>query len=98
MADKLKELLERAQTWPMEAQDELVSAGFEIEEHYVRSGHRSQDEHNAARGRAWTRLERLFVRLRCLNPQVQHRTPEEIREQEEEVAEEIRMMRRQRHA
>jgi hypothetical protein len=29
---------------------------------------------------------------------VQQRTPEKIREQEEEVAEEIRMMRRQRHA
>ena len=98
MADKLKDLRERAQTWPKEAQDELVCAGLEIEELYMRSGRRSQDEHNAARGRAWTRLERLFVRLRCLNPQVQHRTPEEIREQEEEVAEEIRMMRRQRHA
>jgi hypothetical protein len=98
MADKLKDLLERAQTWPKEAQDELVSAGLEIEEQYVRSGRRSQDERNAARERAWARLDRLFVRLRSLNPQVHHRTPEEIREEGEEVAEEITMMRRQRHA
>ena len=98
MADKLKELLERAKTWPKEAQEELVSAGLEIEEQYVRSGPRSQDEHNAARERAWARLDRLFARLRRLNPQVQQRTPEEIRQEEEEVAEEIRMMRRQRHA
>ena len=80
MADELKDLLERAQTWPKEAQDELVSAGLEIEQQYVRSGPRSQDEHSAARERAWARLERLFVRLRSLNPQLQQRTPEEMRQ------------------
>jgi hypothetical protein len=93
MADELKDLLERAQTWPKEAQDELLSAGLDIEEQYMRSGPRSQDEHNAARERAWARLDRLFVRLRSLNPQVQRRTPAEIREQGEKIAEEIRMMR-----
>jgi hypothetical protein len=98
MADKLKELLERAQGWPKEAQEELVSAGLEIEEQYVRFRPRSEDEHEAARERAWARLERLFARMRTLNPQAQRRTPEEIRKEEEEIAEEIRMMRRQRHA
>src|SRR5437660_1506768 len=52
MADKLKELLERAQTWPKEAQEELVSAGLEIEEQYVRSGRHSEDEQEVARSRA----------------------------------------------
>ncbi|HEY7246233.1 MAG TPA: hypothetical protein VH678_20360 [Xanthobacteraceae bacterium] len=98
MTDKLKELLERAQTWPRQAQEELVSAGQEIEEQYMRSGHRSEDEQEAARERAWGRLERLFTRMRLLNPQAQRRTAEEIRKEEEEIAEEIRMMRRQRHA
>jgi hypothetical protein len=98
MADKLKELLERAQAWPKQAQEELVSAGLEIEEKYVRSAPRSADEETAARERAWCRLERLFARMRTLNPQAQRRTPEEIRKEEEEIAEEIRMMRRQRHA
>jgi hypothetical protein len=93
MADELKELLERAQAWPKQAQGELVSAGLEIEEKYVRSGPHSADEE-----RAWVRLERLFARMRSLNPQVQRRTPEEIRKEEEEIAEEIRMMRRRRHA
>src|SRR5437868_817376 len=98
MADKLKELLERAQTWPKEAQEELVSAGLEIEEQYVRSGRHSEDEQEVARERAWARLERLFARMRSLNAQTRRRTPEEIRKEEEEIAEEIRMMRRQRHA
>ena len=66
MADKLKELLERAQAWPKQAQEELVSAGLEIEEKYVRSGPRSVDEEKAAGERAWGRLERLFARMRTL--------------------------------
>jgi hypothetical protein len=98
MADKLKELLERAQGWPKEAQEELVSAGLEIEEQYVRSRSPSEHEQEAARERAWHRLERLFARIRTLNPRARRRTPEEIRKEEEEIAEEIRMMRRQRHA
>ena len=98
MADKLKELLERAQGWPKEAQEELVSAGLEIEEQYVRFRPRSEGEQEAARERAWGRLERLFARMRALNPQAQRRTAEEIRKAEEDIAEEIRMMRRQRHA
>jgi hypothetical protein len=98
MADKLKELLERAQTWPKEAQEELVNAGLEIEKQYVRPGPRSEHEEDLARERAWGRLERLFARMRTLNPQAQRRTAEEIKKDEEEIAEEIRMMRRQRHA
>ena len=31
MTGKLKELMERAETWPEEAQDELLRAGQEIE-------------------------------------------------------------------
>jgi hypothetical protein len=98
VADKLKELLERAQTWPKQAKEELVSAALEIEEQYVRSGPRSEGEQEAARERAWGRLEMLFARMRTLNPQAQRRTAEEIRKEEEEIAEEIRMMRHQRRA
>ncbi len=98
MADKLKELLERAQAWPEEAQEELVSAGLEIEQEYVHSKPRSEGEQKAARERAWFRLERLFARMRALNPRAQRRTADEIRKEEENIAEEIRMMRRQRHA
>ncbi|HEY7301062.1 MAG TPA: hypothetical protein VH684_24495 [Xanthobacteraceae bacterium] len=98
MVDKLKELLERAQTWPKEAQEELLSAGLEIESQYMRSRPRSEHEEEAARERAWGRIERLFARMRTLNPQAQRRTPEDIKKEEEEIAEEIRMMRRQRHA
>jgi hypothetical protein len=36
--------------------------------------------------------------MRRLNPQAQRRTPEEIRKEEEEIAEDIKMMRRQTHA
>jgi hypothetical protein len=50
-----------------------------------------------ARGRAWSRLERLFARIRALNPQSQRRTPAETRKEEEQIAEDIRMMRLQRH-
>jgi hypothetical protein len=98
MADKLKELLKRAQAWPKEAQEELVSAGLEIEEEYLHAKPRSPADTAAVRDRAWSRLERLFARMRALNPHAQRRTPEEIRKEEEEIAEEIRMMRRQRHA
>lgn len=31
MSHKLKELMKRAETWPEEAQDELVQVGLEIE-------------------------------------------------------------------
>ena len=93
MADKLKELLERAQSWPQEAQEELVQTGLEIEEEYMQS-----KPSEGGRQRAWHRLERLFAHLRALNPRGQQRTPEEIRKEEEEIAEDIRMMRRQRHA
>jgi hypothetical protein len=98
MANKLKKLLERAQSWPEEAQEELVSAALEIEEQYVGAVGYSEEEREAAQERAWARLERLFARMRRLNPQVQRRTPEEIRKDEEEIAEEIKMMRRQTYA
>jgi hypothetical protein len=94
MAEKLKELLERAQSWPQEAQDELVHVGLEIEEEYMRSKLAGGEE---ARDRAWSRLERLFARLRYLNPQSQRRSSDDIRKEEEEIAEDIRGMRRQRH-
>jgi hypothetical protein len=98
MMDKLKELLERVQGWPKEAQEELVIAGLEIEEQYLHRTPLSEGEQEPVREQAWIRLERLFARMRTLNPQAQRRTSEEIRKEEEEIAEEIRMMRRQRHA
>ena len=98
MPNKPKELLERAQSWPEEAQEELVSAALEIEEQYVGGVGYSEDEQEAVQERAWARLERLFARMRRLNPQVQGRTPEEIRKEEEEIAKEIKIMRRQTHA
>lgn len=98
MADKLKELLERAQAWPEEAQEELVHAGMEIEEEYAQSRPQSEDRRLAARERTWSRLERLFARLRALNPQTGARSTDEIRREEEAIAEDIRMMRRERHA
>lgn len=98
MADRLKELLERAQAWPKEAQEELVHAGLEIEEEYVQSKPQSENQRFVARERAWSRLERLFARLRSLNPQAGARSADEIRREEEAIAEDIRMMRRERHA
>lgn len=99
MANKLKKLLERAHAWPEEAQEEIVHAGLEIEAEYVQARTTSDDEQKAAaRGPAWARLERLFARMRTLNPQLQTRTTEEIKREEEEIAEDIRAMRRQRHA
>jgi hypothetical protein len=74
-----------------------VKAALEIGEQYVRSGPRSDGEQEAAREGRWARLERLFARLRSLNPQAQRRTPDEIRKEEEEIAEQIRVMRRQCH-
>jgi hypothetical protein len=55
-------------------------------------------ESNAARRHhAWQRLEQLFEHIRARNPH-SPQSPQEIREEEEKIAEDIRLMRRQRHA
>jgi hypothetical protein len=72
-----------------------VRAALEIEQEYVGSEHLSEEERRAnQRHRAWKRLETLFGDMRARNPQAPQ-TPEEIREEEERIAEDIRVMRRQ---
>ena len=42
--EKLQELLDRAKTWPVEAQDELVELGREIEGEIKGEYHATQEE------------------------------------------------------
>jgi type VI protein secretion system component VasK len=51
VADKLKELLVRAESWPEEAQDELVRSAFDIERRY-RVTYQLSDEDRAALARS----------------------------------------------
>ena len=51
MTDKLKELLVRAESWPEEAQDELVRSAFDIERKY-RVTYQLSDEDRAALARS----------------------------------------------
>ena len=44
MTKKLKEVLERAQSWPLEAQEELARMAYEIEEELKGEYHATPDE------------------------------------------------------
>jgi ADP-ribosylglycohydrolase len=44
MTKKLKEVLERAQSWPLEAQEELARMAHEIEEELKGEYHATSDE------------------------------------------------------
>jgi hypothetical protein len=92
MTTKRKDLIDRVASLPEDLLDEVEERLDEIEQ--MHAGHES----NAARRHhAWQRLEQLFARMRANNPEAP-RSPEEIRAEEEEIAEEIRLTRRQRHA
>jgi hypothetical protein len=95
----LEDIVKRAEAWPREAQEELVRVAHEIEDEYMDSQNLPDDESRArARRRAWARLDQLFARMRALNTNAPQ-SPEEIREEEERIAEEVQLMRRQkRHA
>jgi hypothetical protein len=101
MSKELKDIVKRAEAWPKKAQDELVRAAEDIEK--AVSGHRARRPRLTrpsprARAQAWKQLEALFARLKASNPQLPQ-SPDEIRTEEEEIAEDIRLMRRrQRHA
>ena len=92
MTTKRKNLIDRVASLPEDLLDEVEESLDEIEQ--VHAGHGSKA---ARRDRAWQRLDELFARLRERNP---HRpqSPEEIREEEEKIAEDIRLMRQKRHA
>lgn len=60
MADKFKELLLRAESWPEEAQDELVRSAFDIERKYLGTYQLSDDDRAAlARSLADVRANRF---------------------------------------
>ena len=79
MANKLKELLERAQARPEEAQEELVHAGLEIEEEYMHTKPASAKNRRAAeRKRAWQHIKQLRSQIRPLQPEHNAGIEEEI--------------------
>jgi len=92
MSTKRQHLIDRVASLPEDLLDEVGESLDAIEHEHV--GH---DCAAARRHRAWQRLEQLFARIRARNPEAPH-SPEEIRAEEEEIAEEIRLMRRRRHA
>jgi plasmid stabilization system protein ParE len=92
MTTKRQHLIDRVASLPENLLDEVEESLDEIEH-----DHTGQDSSATRRHRAWQRLEQLFARLRARNPQAPH-SPEEIRQEEEQIAEEIRLMRRQQHA
>jgi len=47
MTNKLKELIVRAETWPEEAQEELVRSAFDIEMRYLRAYELTDDDRAA---------------------------------------------------
>ena len=77
---------------PEDLLDEVEESLDEIEHKHV-----GPQSTAARRHLAWKRLAQLFERMRVRNPHAPH-SPEEIREEEEKITEEIRLMRRQRHA
>jgi hypothetical protein len=92
MTTKRKNLIDRVASLSEDLLDEVGESLDEIEQ-----GHAGHGSKAARRHRAWQRLEELFERLRERNPH-SPRSPEEIRGEEEKIAEDIRLMRRKRHA
>jgi len=92
MTAKRKDLIDRVASLPEDLLDEVEESLDEIEQM-----HAGRESNPGRRHRAWQMLEQLFERMRARNPHAPQ-SPEEIREEEEKIAEEIRLMRRQRHA
>jgi hypothetical protein len=92
MSTKRQHLIDRLASLPEDLLDEVEEHLDDIEDERA-----SRESGAARRRRASQRLEALFERLRAHNPQGA-RSPDEIRQEEEEIAEEIRLMRhQQRH-
>jgi hypothetical protein len=92
MTPKRKNLIDRLASFPESLLDEVEESLDEIAR-----GHVGHDSNAARRHRAWGGLQQLFERLRTRNPDTAQ-SPEEIREEEERIAEDISLMRRrQRH-
>jgi len=92
MTTKRQNLIDRVASLPEGLLDEVEESLDEIEQ-----VHAGREGNAARRQRAWQRLEKLFAGMRARNP-LSPQSPEEIREEEEKIAEDIRLMRRQRHA
>jgi hypothetical protein len=93
MTPKRKNLIDRLASFPENLLDEVEESLDQIAR-----GHAGYETSAARRHRAWEGLQQLFERLRTRNPHTP-RSPEEIREEEERIAEDIsQMRRRQRHA
>lgn len=86
MDHKLRELLERAQAWPKEAQEHLVNAGLEIEKGYLQAKPMPAEERCVARRQwAWQRIETLRARIHRHQPDDNPNIEEEIGKAVKEV-------------